>query len=114
MSWNRILLPMKPEIEPDIKKIGEIAWDIFLREKKPAGFGMLHACTGNGDGTDDKFIVYLSPVASELCGEIAEKYPFEECRVPARDEPHIAWVFGDPMVKGYLRDSVDTDALVVT
>ena len=58
--------------------------------------------------------VYLSPVASSLCANIAEKYSLEPCKAPARDEPNMAFVFGDPRVMGQLRDSVDTDALVVS
>lgn len=114
-SWNRIVLPFTQEISPDMVAIGQMAWDCYHRAGDPDGFAMFHASEGPGDGEHDSWIVYLSPVASEVCQEISEKYPFEPCsRPPARDEPNMAYVFGDPRMKGQLRDSVDTDRLVVT
>jgi hypothetical protein len=53
-------------------------------------------------------------VASEVCREISEAYTFEPCKPPARDEPNMAYVFGDPRMMAQLRDSVDTDELVVS
>jgi len=75
---------------------------------------MFHVTIVDGAGREAERIVYLSPVASSLCQNIAEKYECEPCRVPARDEPNIAFVFGDPRTMRQLRDSMDTDALVVT
>ena len=49
------------------------------------------------------------PVASELCTEIAERYTLEPCDVPARDEPDAAFVFGDPLVKGWLKDKFEPE-----
>jgi hypothetical protein len=116
MSWNRILLSLKDETcQESIVDIGNRAWDCYRREKEPAGFAMFHATDSlaNG-GLGDEFIVYLTPVASSVCSEISDKYPFEKCQIPARDEPNMAFVFGDPRMMGNLRESVDTDALVVT
>ena len=113
-SWNRIVLPFTLEISPDMVKIGEMAWDCYRRANEPQGFAMFHASEGVGDADNDFWIVYFSPVASEVCREISEKYPFEPCKTPARDEPNMAYVFGDPRMMGQLRDSVDTDELVVT
>jgi hypothetical protein len=112
MSWNRIVLPLNVEICPDTVKIGEMAWDCYRRANEPAGFALFHATDGPDDGDHDRRIVYFSPVASEVCREISEVYPFEPCRPPARDESNIAYVFGDPRMMGQLRDSVDTDRLV--
>ena len=116
MSWNRILLSLKTENTSDsIVEIGHLAWEHYRREKEPEGFAMFHATDNleNG-GMGETFIVYLSPIASSVCSQIGEKYPFEECKAPARDEPNMAFVFGDPKMMGKLRDSVDTDQLVVT
>ena len=112
MSWNRIVLPFTLEICPDVVKIGEMAWECYRRANQPEGFAMFHATGGPGDGDNDHRIVYLSPVASEVCREISEEYPFEPCKPPARDEPNVAYVFGDPRMMGKLRNSVDTDELV--
>jgi hypothetical protein len=114
MSWNRIVLPLMLPKCPDTIEIGNLALDCYIRANKPEGFGMFHAEERDEAGEDHKRIIYFSPVASEVCREISEKYPFEPCRVPARDETHMAWVFGDPRVKGQLRDTVDSDRLVVT
>ncbi len=114
MSWNRIVLPLKIEVCKDTVEIGNLGWEVYRQENQPEGFAMFHATTGDGEGPDNQMIVYLSPVASSLCKNIAEKYTLEPCRAPARDEPNIAFVFGDPRVMGQLRDSVDTDRLVVT
>ena len=114
MSWNRIVLPLMLPKCPDTVEIGRLVWDCYLQANKPEGFAMFHSDVRDEPGNDDKRIIYLSPVASEACREISEKYPFEPCRVPARDEPLLAYVFGDPRVKGHLRDSMDTDELVHT
>jgi hypothetical protein len=115
MSWNRIVLPLRMEGCPDTVKIGEMAWECYRRANEPAGFAMFHASNSQGEGDlGDKRFVYLSPVASEVCREISEQYPFEPCKTPARNEPHIAYVFGDPRMMGQLRDSMDTDQLAVT
>jgi hypothetical protein len=117
MSWNRIVLPLVLPKCADTVEIGRLVWDCYLQANKPDGFAMFHSDVRGepgSPGSDDKRIIYLSPVASEVCREISEKYPFEPCRVPARDEPLLAYVFGDPTVKGHLRDSMDTDELVHT
>jgi hypothetical protein len=114
MSWNRIVLPLSTEICPDTVEIGKLGWEVYRQENEPAGFAMFHATIGSEDGLNDKRVVYLSPVASSLCKNIAEKFPLEPCKTPARDEPNMAFVFGDPRMMGQLRDSVDTDRLVVT
>lgn len=114
MSWNRIMLPFKSDVCPHVVKIGEMAWDCYRRANQPAGFALFHATAGLGEGDDDFRIVYFSPVASEVCREISEEYPFEPCKPPARDEPNVAYVFGDPLMMGKMRDSVDTDQLVFT
>lgn len=91
------------EIDPQVVEIGNLARACYEREKKPEGFGMLHA-TRAGANENDLRLVYLSPVASKLCSEIAELYTLEPCDVPARDEPNVAWVLGDPRVMGQLQD----------
>lgn len=103
MSWHRIVLPIMLEINPQVVEIGKLGWACFERENKPEGFAMFHATEGSGSGPDDKFIVYLSPRATELCTEIAESYTLEPCEVPANDEPNMIYVFGDPRVMGQLR-----------
>jgi hypothetical protein len=114
MSWNRILLPLQMDNCPDTIEIGNLGWEVYRREKEPAGFAMFHASILNERGDPETRVVYLSPVAASLCQNIAEKYPCEPCKAPARDEPNMAFVFGDPRMMGQLRDSIDTDALVVT
>ena len=114
MSWNRIVLPLTGETCPDTVEIGNLGWEVYRREKEPAGFAMFHVTHVNERGQHETRIVYLSPVASELCKSVAEKYSLEPCKAPARDDPNIAFVFGDPRMMGQLRDSMDTDALVVT
>lgn len=104
MSWHKITLPLTMHIDPEVVKIGNLARACYQRENKPAGFGVLHATRGSEDGMNDTRLVYLSPVASELCRELAELYTLEPCDVPARDEPNVAWVFGDPLVMGWLKD----------
>ena len=104
MSWHKITLPLTLTIDPEVVEIGKIATDVYEREKRPEGFAMLHATRGSKDGLSDTRLVYLSPVASELCTEIAERWTLEPCDVPARDEPNAAWCFGDPLVMGWLKE----------
>jgi len=104
MSWHKITLPLTMHIDPEVVKIGDLARACYQRENKPAGFGVLHATRGSKDGMNDTRLVYLSPIASELCREIRKLYTLEPCEVPARDEPNVAWVFGDPLVMGWLKD----------
>ena len=104
MPWHKITLPLTMEIDPEVVRIGELAWDCFLKENRPDGFGMFHATRGSKGELDDKRLVYLTPVASELCREIAENYTLEPCETPARDEPNMAWVFGDPRAMGLLKE----------
>ena len=107
MSWQRIVLPFNTEIDPDMVRIGKMGWECFEKENKPAGFAMFHATEPGETEADDKWIVYLSPVAASLCTEIAENYKLEPCDTPARDEPNIAYVFGDPRVMNDLQDSYE-------
>src|SRR5919107_2260888 len=100
MSWHKITLPLTMEIDPQVVEIGNLARACYERANKPEGFGMLHATRAGKDDGSDTRLVYLSPVASELCSEIAELYTLEPCDVPARDEPNVAWVLGDPRVMG--------------
>jgi hypothetical protein len=95
-------------------EIGNLGWEVYRQEKEPAGFAMFHVTINDEQGRHIERIVYLTPVASSLCRNIAEKYALEPCKAPARDESDIMFVFGDPRMMGQLRDSVDTDALVVT
>jgi len=107
MSWHKITLPIPPlkEIDPKVVEIGDLARDCWEQENKPDGFGMFHATRGTDELEHDTRLVYLSPVASELCREVlCEKYILEPCDVPARDEPGMIWVFGDPLVMGMLKE----------
>ena len=113
MSWHKITLPIPPtkEIDPKVVEIGDVARERWEQENKPAGFGMLHASRGADSLEHDTRFVYLSPVASELCGEVLrEKYTLEPCDTPARDEPGIIWVFGDPLVMSMLKDKWEPEA----
>ena len=109
MSWHKITLPLiSDDIDPNVVEIGDMAKEIYARENKPAGFGMYHATRGSKGGHEDKFLVYLTPVASELCNErISEKFTLEPCDTPARDEPDISWVFGDPLTKNMLKEKFE-------
>jgi hypothetical protein len=109
MSWHKITLPLTMEIDPKVVEIGDLVRACYERENKPKGFGLLHA-TRPGEGGYDTRLVYLSPVASKLCGdELAELYTLEPCDVPARDEPNVAWCFGDPLVMGELKDKYEPE-----
>lgn len=107
MSWHRIVLPFNDPIDPDVVRIGKLGLECYEKENKPAGFAMLHATEGREIDVREKWIVYLSPVAASLCTEIAENYQVEPCEVPARDEPNMAWVFGDPLMMAQLQDSYE-------
>lgn len=107
MSWHKITLPLNVEIDPDVVRLGDLAKAVYAKENKPEGFAMFHATRGSEGELDDKFLVYLSPVAAKLCTEIAETYTLEPCETPARDEPDIAFVFGDPRVMGQLKDKFE-------
>jgi len=98
------------EIDPKVVEIGDLARECWMREKKPAGFGMLHASRGTDPNEHDTRFVYLSPVATELCREALSDYTLETCDVPARDEPGIIWVFGDPLVMGMLKEKWEPEA----
>jgi hypothetical protein len=103
MSWQRIVLPLKSDgIDPTVLEIGRLGMDCYERANKPAGFGMFHATEGL-ELADKKFIVYLTPVASELCSEIAERFSLEPCEAPAYNDQDIAFVFGDPKAMGLLK-----------
>lgn len=111
MPWHKVTLPLITDnMDPNIVEIGNMAKAIFARENRPEGFGMFHATRGSKGGHEDKFLIYLTPVASELCNEtIAEKFPVEVCDTPARDEPDIAYVFGDPRTMGLLKDKFEPE-----
>lgn len=105
MQWQKITLPLITDgVNPDVVKIGDLAREVYLGQNKPPGFAMFHAARASEGKFNDTFIVYLSPVAAELCSEIAENYTLEPCDVPARNEPDIAYVFGDPLVMGQLQE----------
>ena len=107
MSWHKITLPIPEmkEIDPKVVDIGELAKECWERENKPAGFGMFHASRGDNPNEHDTRFIYLSPVATEVCREaLSEDYTLEPCDVPARDEPGMIWVFGDPLVMGMLKE----------
>ena len=113
MSWHKITLPITSinEIDPKVVEIGKLAWACYEKENKPAGFGMFHATRGSNPAEHDTRLVYLSPVAYEACREaIGERYTLEPCDVPARDEPGMIWVFGDPLVMGHLKDKWEPEA----
>jgi hypothetical protein len=110
MSWHKISLPLTTDIDPKVVEIGNLARACYEEQNKPEGFGMLHAARSDDGGLTGTRLVYLSPVASELCSEIAELYTLEPCEVPARDEPDIKWVFGDPRVMGQLKDKYEPEA----
>ncbi len=110
MSWHKVTLPIPSmkEIDPKVVEIGNLAKDCYEKENRPAGFGMLHASRGSNPNEHDTRFVYLSPVAYEVCREaIGERYTLEPCDVPARDEPGLIWVFGDPLVMGMLADKYE-------
>ena len=112
MSWHKITLPIPSmkEIDPKVVEIGDRARERWLQENKPAGFGMLHASRGSDPNEHDTRFVYLSPVAYEVCRDVLSDYTLEPCDVPARDEPGIIWVFGDPLVMGMLKDKWEPEA----
>lgn len=104
MSWQRIVLPFTTEISPDIVEIGRRAWECYRQGNQPEGFAMFHATEGPGRGDDeDRWIVYFSPVAADVCREAVSDYTLEPCEVPHHNEPNIAYVFGDPKVMSALR-----------
>jgi hypothetical protein len=103
MSWHRILLPVTTNIDPNTVEVGKRAWECYEKENKPTGFAMFHATESGEDGQDEKFVIYLSPVAASLCSEVVAEYTPEPCEVPHYNEPNIAFVFGDPRVMGELR-----------
>jgi hypothetical protein len=99
------------EIDPKVVEIGNLARACYEKENKPAGFGMFHASRGRNPAEHDTRFVYFSPVASEVCREvISEHYTLEACDVPARDEPGMIWVFGDPLVMGHLKEKWEPEA----
>lgn len=103
MSWHKILLPLRMDTCPDTVRIGKLVWDCYQSEKEPSGFAMFHATQEGEDGTNDKRVVYLSPVAASLCSEILESYAAQPCEVPQHNEPNVAFVFGDPRTMSELR-----------
>lgn len=113
MSWHKITLPLPnmKDIDPKVVEIGDIGKACWDKENRPAGFGMFHATRGSNPLEHDTRIVYFSPVAYEVCREaIGDRYTLEPCDVPARDEPNMIWVFGDPLVMGQLKDKWDPEA----
>ena len=110
MSWHKITRPLTLEIDPEVVRIGKIVWECFEKEKKPQGFAMFHATRGSEDGLHDTRLVYLTPLATELCREGLTGYTLEACDTPARDEPDMAYVFGDPLMMGQLKEKYDPEA----
>lgn len=113
MSWHKITLPIPPtkDIDPKVVEIGDLVRACWEQENKPAGFGWFHASRGSNPMEHDTRLIYLSPVASEVCREVlSERYTLEPCDVPARDEPSMIWVFGDPLVMGMLKDKWEPEA----
>ena len=107
MSWHKITLPLITHmIDPNVVQIGDISMAIWERENRPAGFAMFHATRGSAGELDDKLLVYLTPVAAELCASdiAAAGFTVEPCGVPARDEPNAAFVFGDVHTMSDLRE----------
>lgn len=107
MSWHKITLPLITHmIDPNVVQIGNISMAIWDRENRPAGFAMFHATRGSEGERDDKLLVYLTPVAAELCAAdiAAAGFTVEPCGVPARDEPNAAFVFGDPRMMSELKE----------
>jgi hypothetical protein len=104
MSWHKTTFPSTSADNPDVLRIGNLGAEAFYRENKPQGFGMFHAKRGIPDQPGSILIVYLSPVASEMCPELRESYTWEPCEAPARDEQDMAWVLGDPWTKNLLRE----------
>ena len=104
MSWHKTTFPSTSADHPDVLNIGKLATEAFYKADKPQGFGMFHAKRGVPDQPGAILIVYLSPVASEVCPEIFESYKFEPCREPARNEQNIAFVVGDPWTMNLLRE----------
>jgi hypothetical protein len=99
-------------IDPKVVEIGDIAKAHYEKENKPAGFGMFHATRGSNPLEHDTRLVYLSPVAYEVCREaIGEHYTLEPCDVPARDEPGMIWLFGDPLVMGMLKEKYEPEEI---
>ena len=110
MSWHKITLPLLTDIDPKVVEIGKLVYDVYEKENKPGGFAMFHATRGSEKGLNDKQLIYLSPVAAELCREvISEKYELEACGVPARDEPDMAYVSGDPLVMKDLKEKFEPE-----
>jgi len=103
MSWQKITRPLTMEIDPEIVRIGKICQDRFEGENRPEGFAMFHATRGSEGGLNDTRIVYLSPVAAEYCRELLGDYTLEACDAPARDEPNMVYVFGDPRAMSLLK-----------
>lgn len=104
MSWHKITRPLTPEIDPEVVRIGKIVWDCFVEENKPEGFAMFHASRGSEDGLHDTRLVYLTPLATEICREALTDFTLEPCGVPACNEPDMAYVFGDPQMMGQLKE----------
>jgi hypothetical protein len=110
MAWHKITLPLLTDIDPKVVEIGKLVYDVYEKENKPGGFAMFHATRGSEKGLNDKQLIYLSPVAAELCREvISEKYELEPCGVPARDEPDMAYVSGDPLVMKDLKEKFEPE-----
>jgi hypothetical protein len=110
MSWHKVTFPLSMEIDPNVVKIGNIGWACYEKANQPAGFAMFHATRGHEIDYFEKRLVYLSPVAAELCKEEIEKeYTLEPCDVPACDEPNMIFVFGDPLVMGHLKEHFEPE-----
>ena len=110
MSWYKVTLPLLTEIDPQVVEIGDIVREKYLTENMPKGFAMYHATRGSVKEQNDKMLVYLTQAAYELCGEsVGAKYTLEPCDVPARDEPNIAFVLGDPHTMHWLKENFEPE-----
>lgn len=105
MSWHKIKLSHDPtKIDPNVVHIAELARAVYLRENKPKGFGMFHATRAMTGVTKDTLLIYLTPLATEMCPEIAEEgFTLEPCEAPACDEPDVAFILGDPVTMSDLK-----------
>ena len=105
MSWHKTTFPSTSEDHPDVLNAGRLATEAFMKANKPQGFGMFHAKRGVPDAPGAILIVYVTPVASEVCTELFETYKFEPCEAPFTGEQNMAYVLGDPWSMTLLQET---------